>query len=892
MKRDWDKFIFTEASNPVKIHEVMSAFIREKPDAVFLLDYNWCIWNDKLKDDIKRRTKNNSWLVYIKYNPKIKTYDFFDWTTKEPLWGKRPYIWNGITMMTKEVEWLVWENKRQAELEAATNKNYVQLSNNLERNFAEQIAMLKNKQLTRSSTLYDELHNWNWKGEKHQTLLRDFLVYTETRLDDVVKKWRANGKLNKDNPIDTWSGIFNARFVTSNWKTEVPLFLEDPDWKRWAERGWVPEYLYDYMSSRDVVLKEYITNRLLAKRWTFSHMERRDQSVDFDTTQENVDEKQMEKIKKKKELRLYWMDKLLQMVDKLEEIDSNTPPELVAFSQFIESVRNDIAKAPENKIPSESSWMRTIKEAQDLFINYKNNDWNWASMTDTTAKNLIEQIFKAESRSKIQQSISELWVNMTLFDNSSREWVVQDIVDDATDANQSYYQSKKNWDNISEWLEAPSSILNEEYDKCFQNICRLSYVDVDEKTWEIKPQENKDFIDWLMWCSDIFEISTYLIDNGIISQEIVNKNKSKFTDFAIKIHETLENKRKMLSEFKLTSEDLKKKYEEEIEELKRKPSLNDEEMARMALLMWLVENDEALSSMAGNQTEVGKTAIFYSWVDSLLHEVITPYLIKEWWWLKWENADIHNDSKWLRGWRDWTDENCEKIGPVLKEILIEVAVTALAIGVWAFTWWLWAAAVMWLRATAAWARAISIWNKIAKFTRITKLCKTLGTWSKKIEAYWRLLRRSNTRLWKAFSRATTHWAPGESTIARNLWWRMATLSETSWGKIVVEAAEWARWTKLWKAGKTIWEIARIWNVERAQGSLWMKAVWFISEWFWFHVSSTAMHNAINWENLLTWLNPFWYMEGPNWEKISNFRWYVESVAFLWVLKCLGKPIND
>jgi hypothetical protein len=41
----------------------------------------------------------------------------------------------------------------------------------------------------------------------------------------------------------------------------------------------------------------------------------------------------------------------------------------------------------------------------------------------------------------------------------------------------------------------------------------------------------------------------------------------------------------MLSEFKLTSEDLKKKYEEEIEELKRKPSLNDEEMARMALLM-------------------------------------------------------------------------------------------------------------------------------------------------------------------------------------------------------------------------------------------------------------------------------------------------------------------
>jgi hypothetical protein len=102
------------------------------------------------------------------------------------------------------------------------------------------------------------------------------------------------------------------------------------------------------------------------------------------------------------------MDKLLEVVAKLEKIDSNTPPQLVAFSQFIESVRNDINKSPKNVMPSNASWQKVLNEAKKLFIDYKNHDGNWASMSDETARNLIEYIFNAESRSKIQQAVSEL----------------------------------------------------------------------------------------------------------------------------------------------------------------------------------------------------------------------------------------------------------------------------------------------------------------------------------------------------------------------------------------------------------------------------------------------------------------------------------------------------
>jgi hypothetical protein len=56
---------------------------------------------------------------------------------------------------------------------------------------------------------------------------------------------------------------------------------------------------------------------------------------------------------------------------------------------------------------------------------------------------------------------------------------------------------------------------------------------------------------------------------------------------------------------------MKKSYMAEINELQKKTSLTDEEMARMALLMCIIEDDEGLKESAKGQTQIGKDTIRY-----------------------------------------------------------------------------------------------------------------------------------------------------------------------------------------------------------------------------------------------------------------------------------------
>ncbi len=892
MKRDWDRFIFTKESNPVKIHEVMSAFIKEKPEAVFLLDYNWCIGNDSLKADIRRRTRNSSWKVYIKYNQKIKTYDFFDWTTMEPLWGKRPYIWEWVTMISKEVEWLVAQKQQQDRLDASTNINYAKLANNLEKNFAGQIKILQDIKLTRSSSFWDEIRGGKRWNKMYPNRAKDFLVCVETRLNDVVNKWRARAYLDNKNPIDTGWWILQVRLITSSGDlTKVPLFVKDSN--RGAARWWLPDYLYEYISHRKSQTQEYLTRRLNEIWWERKHMERRDSDVGYEkqslSTDEKLREKQKKDIEKNKDLKKYWIDSLLDMLAQLEK-DKHTPPEIWPLLAHVEGIKKSLENSPKNSLPSKATWDAAIKETQRLYIVYKNNDGRFATITDATAKKLIEQIFNAKSRVEVQNARSELWNWMTFFDNSSRSWAVSDYADDMMESNQSYY---KNWWKDGKGLLEIVDEDNKWYNDCYQNICRLTYIDVDEKTGEITgPQENKKFIDDLMACDDRISLGTLLKSKNLIPKNLEKEDSNKYYEICTTILKTIENKREMENKFELTADDMKKSYMAEINELQKKTSLTDEEMARMALLMCIIEDDEGLKESAKGQTQIGKDTIRYWWIDSLLDEHITPYLAKKWGWFKWGNEAMtrnYNDSKWLRWWWDRTDENCEKIWPVLKEILTEVVITAVAIWLWAVTWWLWTAAVAWLRTLAGGARIASIWNKVKNFTRIAKLCEKMWKWAKyckklkstaKAKIWWKV---GNTRLWNAYSRvrgASGTRVVGEN-LAKNTWRTMATLtSETRVWRTVAHAAEWTKWTKLRKAGKSIWDIVKAWNIARTQWSLWMKAVWMIFEWTWFHVASTALHNAIEGRDIFADLNP-----------VDNFRWYVQSIAFLWMLKFLWRPIN-
>ena len=58
------------------------------------------------------------------------------------------------------------------------------------------------------------------------------------------------------------------------------------------------------------------------------------------------------------------------------------------------------------------------------------------------------------------------------------------------------------------------------------------------------------------------------------------------------------------------------------------------------------------------------------------------------------------------------------------------------------------------------------------------------------------------------------------------------------------------------------------------------------------MSSTVLRNALHGKNLTDGVNPFGYTEGPNGEQISNFRGYIQSIAFLGILKYIGQPLQN
>ena len=108
----------------------------------------------------------------------------------------------------------------------------------------------------------------------------------------------------------------------------------------------------------------------------------------------------------------------------------------------------------------------------------------------------------------------------------------------------------------------------------------------------------------------------------------------------------------------------------------------------------------------------------------------------------------------------------------------------------------------------------------------------------------------------------------------------------AWTKRALEATEAARWinmaSKLWKyaeiAGKGLIGVWKSWKtlstVERV-GALTTWTVSMAIEWSAFHVSSTLLNNAYQWNDIATWLAL---------NSKQNIRWYLQSIAFLWVIK--------
>lgn len=98
-----------------------------------------------------------------------------------------------------------------------------------------------------------------------------------------------------------------------------------------------------------------------------------------------------------------------------------------------------------------------------------------------------------------------------------------------------------------------------------------------------------------------------------------------------------------------------------------------------------------------------------------------------------------------------------------------------------------------------------------------------------------------------------------------------------------------RGVKMGKITKAAWSIAKLTTTLSRSGR--MVAAGSI-----FHASSRVLNNLYSWQDILTWLNPLGYTEyvdeNGEVQKISNYRWYLQSIAFFGVLEIVAPGIQN
>lgn len=206
-----------------------------------------------------------------------------------------------------------------------------------------------------------------------------------------------------------------------------------------------------------------------------------------------------------------------------------------------------------------------------------------------------------------------------------------------------------------------------------------------------------------------------------------------------------------------------------------------------------------------------------------------------WWTVAERKLALIGDIEWIGTWR--SDDTFNTVLDVVQEVIIEVAICVVSMGIGTAI----SAGVRWLfRLGRYLVKAINASRRVNRLVRISQMTqKTLKV----------LNRIKNIKF------------------------------VTKWGNLFKNGL-----LRIWVPAS---KVAKMNPMNLAKSFVNM-----VSEWAWFHLSSTVLHNAINGDPLWKWVNPFGYTIGPNGEMIPNRKWYAQSIAFLAVLKNIGKPIQN
>lgn len=711
---DWWRMRFTADSNSENIITAMSEFIRQNPNEQYEIDYTNCK-NQRIKQRV--HNKIGSYKAIIQYDARTQTFPLKDWNWKV-LFQKAP-IYDWVMIETFKHKQVVKQQKDNEERSKKTDYN-----KKLEEDPIKTIEL--------ESSVPEKL----WKELNEQKLLRTFLVKCESRLDELVKgmKWQG-ADLDRKEPISRkiiWSWLMEAHFKNPD-SDRVVFAWEETKNDKSANK--LPSNLYNLLKDHQSELKIYLTERIKSKWWELDDYAMRNRTVRALDVRDSIDSKE----EKYQDWQLYAINSFVEALDKLGMKWYNA--ELKKLQDHCKDMQFSLKQYTDSKKGRQwvcwSDREGQVLKLEKLFIGYKSNDWKWASMTDADAAEYIFTIFnKEKSINDIKINMRKLFQWLTIWDNASTSSITEDIASDLLE----------NSESIELWQFENKSEIVRNCEITLKKINEYYWITFNE-WWEILPQSAKANIDELYEALGTSVTSPELLykfmkKKGVIQKGVFGYESNEaywvwhnvdewfprwnVLNPAVKqwfhnMYTSLLKKQLEASRFSLTSGKVREMLEKENNQFSEKWYLTEEEKTRIQINNALIEDHEALEDFARWQTEFTKSAIKYTWINSMMHKSISESIVKRAWWFtesgKMEELKkIYNDAKWLWWWPfNFSDEFNQALDDHSLEIVIDILVTAvvswLTVG-WGFVYLAELLGKLWKRAESLlnfckfWAKTI------------------------------------------------------------------------------------------------------------------------------------------------------------------------------------------
>lgn len=692
----------TAATNAPRIDQVLGKLIQ--PNKVWKIDYSGCT-NEKWKNTMIQAM---GWLSSGYISQGIDS----QWNNTFVIKG---LDWKQINQRAIIREWVTLYPS-----EAIVDESIKEQQNKTNK--------LKNIDVATKLKQASELWKYPWLAKALWNKTEKFITLAEEKLHNTIVYAKKHGWELHSEPITKkwlteWQ-LLQVHLVNKTWEKDLGLLTKPMD-----------SEIYEILDDNESDLVQYMTARLKQKWNEYGHLDKVNtvavwmQEKGKQTTMLN----DTQKVQVKNGLQ--W---LTTMVNNMIDAEGDTKlwtrdEKLRALSSYLRDVTAAVVvwkKMTEYDVDKFSAQIATLyKKAYNLDDTMTNRNWIVTQLYDTKKDVKTILLWTPQQSADAMRLIAE---RSTYGSNTHTSFLADDIAN----------VTKVNDNNQT---ESTMKIEKTTYNDCFKRIETLLWTN---NPWSIAKIDEM----YALWSAkDLFD---WFVKNWLLPKNAEFKNPLMRDGWPKSRTEAIFNQLKatkeQLADVDGITANARKGRAEEKRALESKWMLSDNEMQQLQVLHVLeLHPDKANEAIQGILTSMK-----YQSVANLVRGQLTPWLVKEWGWVEWQNADTYNDIVWAWWLLDFSDTNAvaaQWMMVMMVEEIWSIVVAGVLIASWA-----WAPAWAALLATKVgkrWTRVVKVVNTYVKNTKVVKsLSKYLVKPVSKITD-----KTTLTRAWKKVVQWMTQW---------------------------------------------------------------------------------------------------------------------------------------